>query len=269
MTAAHKKLEFISQLSESFGSGGLSCSFNDKELTQYLIWKRKLSDTQEKLGILQLGKQPCGKIWVLAQDCYINSQGQPDVGHDYMWLKSFPSYGAATAKELCLEEIACDVKAIQIDPGSFSDLLNTLQSCLQHNFLSAVLLLGAGAMAFHYTKIIEMFQFCPQVMACGPPSTGKTLSLQAALSLFGANNSKNHYNSCSKPYCLRRSSLSTVPFGIDDPNLAGDISDIVISLYNGTISANISQGGIKPISCPLYCTNFTFGSNERYIVHYE
>ena len=124
---------------------------------------------------------------------------------------------------------------------------------------------GCGSHDFHYCKILELFKFCPQIMAVGPPSTGKTISLQASLAFFGANNSKNHYNSCSKAYCLQRCAMSTIPFGIDDPNCTADISDIILCLYNGTISANIAQGGVKPLSCPLYCVNFNFGSNERYV----
>ena len=39
IAAAHKKNDFVAQLNASFGSGGLMCSFNDKELTQYVEWK--------------------------------------------------------------------------------------------------------------------------------------------------------------------------------------------------------------------------------------
>ena len=98
-------------------------------------------------------------------------------------------------------------------------MLGNLKVCLEHNFFSAVLLMGAGIMCFHYQKLIVFLRFCPQVMAVGPPSTGKTISLQAALSFFDANNCKYLYKSCSKAYCLQRSAISTIPFRIDDPNL--------------------------------------------------
>ena len=271
IAAVHRKCDFINQLSSSFGSGGLSCSFNDKDLTQYITWKRKhfhknQPSPSEKQGVLQLGKQPCGKIWVLSPNCFLDENGRQD-SKDYIWLKNMPAIGSQLGREISLEEIACDIYQPTADFRSsgtlFKTLLSNLKSCLQHNFLSAVLLLGGSTMAFHYRKIIEIMKFCPQVMAVGPPSTGKTLSLQASLSLFGANNSKNLYNSCTRAYLLQRCAISTIPFAIDDPNIAGDIGDIIMSLYNGTLSANITQGGLQPLSCPLYCANFDFGSNER------
>ena len=245
MAAAHKKIDFINQLSYSFGSGGLACSFTDKELTQYISWKRRIFHKDEsavdKEGVLQLGRQPCGKIWILSQDCFISREGQITINHDYVWLKSSAPFGNPS-KEINLEEIACNVKK-PLNTMALPSLIMILEKCLEHNFLSGLLFIGAGAMIFHYHKILELFKFYPQVMAVGPPSTGKTISLQASLALFGANNSKNHYNSYSKAYCLQRCAVSTIPFGIDDPNCTADISNIILCLYNGTISANVAQGG--------------------------
>ena len=274
IAAVQKKCDFITQLSSSFGSGGLSCSFNDRDLIQYITWKQKYfhkgqdSAEEAKQGVLQLGKQPCGKVWVLSPNCFLDQDGKEDKGN-YIWLKNVPAFKNQAGREISLEEFVCEVYQPMIattstDTGTlFGTLLKNLRSCLQHNFPSAVLLLGGSVMTFHYRKIIEIMTFCPQVMAVGPPSTGKTLSLQASLSLFGANNAKNLYNSCTRAYLLQRCSVSTIPFAIDDPNIAGDIGDIIMSLYNGTLSANLAQGGLHPLSCPLYCANFDFGSNER------
>jgi len=197
----------------------------------------------------------------MSEDCFLNKYGTHEA-HDYVWLKNITAFGTAAGKEISLEAISCDISQ-PINTLFFPHILSNLQACLKHNYFSAVLLMGAGIMCFHYRKLIELMRLCPQVMAVGPPSTGKTISLQAALSLFGANNCKNLYNSCSRAYCLQRSAISTIPFGIDDPNLASDIGDVIICLYNGTLSANICQGGLKPLSCPIYCTNFTFAGNER------
>jgi len=215
--------------------------------------------------VLQLGKQPCGKVWVISEDCFLNENGQYDNSECYVWLKNITSFGGlGKQSNLQLEDIMCDVTQ-DLSADSFPPLIKNLKACLQHNFLSAVLLMGGGVMAFHYRKIIEVLRFCPQVIAVGPPSTGKSISLQAALSLFGANNCKNLYNCCSKAYLLQRCAISTIPFGIDDPNIAVDIGDVIISLYIGMISANIAHGSLQPLSCPLYCANFDFGCNERQV----
>jgi len=152
----------------------------------------------EKVGVTQLGKQPCGNIWVLSDDCFLNRDGESET-QNYVWLRNISSFG--TGKEISLEVISCDIRQ-PITIVHFKPLLDNIQTCLQHNFYSSVLLMGAGIMCFHYRKLLELMRFCPQVMAVGPPSTGKTISLQATLSLFGANNCKNLYNSCSKAYCF-------------------------------------------------------------------
>ena len=102
-------------------------------------------------------------------------------------------------------------------------------------------------------------------MATGPVSTGKSMSIQAALCLFGADNTKNHYMKCSKAFCLQRAAISSLPFGIDDPSFPVDLNEVVVSFYNGTISANVMCGSLLPLTCPIYSSNFTFGKNERYV----
>ena len=244
------------------------CSFSDKELAQYISYKRRCfhkdqPDYVARVGVLSLGKQVCGKVWFFSDKVALNSNGQiiSYSEHNYVWLKYSVLLGN-NSKELSLEEITCDIE-LPLSISSFSALLKTLKTCLMHNFLSCVLMMGAGIMAFHYQELIKLFRLCPQVMATGPVSTGKSVSIQAALSLFGADNAKNHYMRCSKAFCLQRSSISSLPFGIDDPSFPVDVGDVIVSFYNGTISTNVACGSLLPLTCPLYSSNFTFGKNER------
>ena len=102
-------------------------------------------------------------------------------------------------------------------------------------------------------------------MATGPVSIGKSVSIQAALSHFGADNAKNHYMKCSRAFCFQRSSILSLPFGIDDPSFPVDVGDVIVSFYSGSISANMACGTILLLICPLYSNNFTLGKNEGYI----
>lgn len=84
----------------------------------------------------------------------------------------------------------------------------------------------------------------------------KTLSLQVGLLLFGADNQKNHYNNCSKAYCLLQSSLSTIPFFLDNPKISSEIAEL-ICYFNGTISANVVHRDMQPLTtCPLFAPIF-------------
>ena len=99
IAAAHKKNDFVSCLSESFGSGGLTCSFNDKELIQYMAWKKKRFHEEndlpdiEKEGVLTNVKQPCGSFWVLSKDCFISESGMVSIDHNYRWLDKLVTFG--------------------------------------------------------------------------------------------------------------------------------------------------------------------------------
>ena len=210
-----------------------------------------------------MGKQKCGNIWVFSKDIAFNKDGLDTSSHNYFWLKNSISLGG-NSKELSLEEITCDIK-VSTSNQIFPELLDTLEICLAHNYLSCILMMGAGVMSFHYQEILKLFRFCPQVMATGPVSTGKSMSIQAALCLFGADNTKNHYTKCSKAFCLQRAAISSLPFGIDDPSFPVDLNEVVVSFYNGTISANVMCGSLLPLTCPIYSSNFTFGKNERYV----
>ncbi len=70
---------------------------------------------------------------------------------------------------------------------------------------------------------------------------------------------------CSKAFCLQRAAISSLPFGIDDPSFPVDLNEVVVSFYNGTISAIVMCGSLLPLICPIYSSNFTFGKNERYV----
>ena len=91
------------------------CSFSDKELTQYISWKKDsfykaYPRRQPKHGVLTLGKQKCGEIWVFSKDAVLNKNGMVASSHNYFWLKNTISLGG-NSKELSLEEISCDIKA--------------------------------------------------------------------------------------------------------------------------------------------------------------
>ena len=268
IAATHKKNDFVNCLSESFGSGGLACSFNDKELIQYISWKKKRFHQDnnapqiEKQGVLTLGKQPCGDIWVLSQECFIHKSGVVSTDHKYRWLNKLVTFGN-TQREMSLEQITCKV-SLPLSLHNFPALVQQLERCLEHNFISGMLCIGGAVMMFHYRKLIQLYSFCPQLVAFGPPSTGKTLSLRVGLSLFGADNQRNHYNNCSKAYCLLRSSISTIPFFLDDPKIASQIAELIICYFNGTIPANVVHGDTQPLTCPLFATNFSIGNDKRY-----
>lgn len=60
-------------------------------------------------------------------------------------------------------------------------------------------------------------------------------------------------------YFLKRSALSRLPFGINDPNtstyagrkqLDVHVGELVVDLYNGAKTANLRRGALQPNSVP-------------------
>ena len=92
-------------------------------------------------------------------------------------------------------------------------------------------------------------------------SYANSSSLKVGLSLTGGQK-RAFYARGTNAYFLEQSSLSCLPFGIDDPNMstyAGkkqlDVGELVVDLHNGTKTANLRSGALQPSSAPLIATN--------------
>ena len=72
------KQQFIRDLCKTFGTGGLVCSFNDKELAefhQYLEQKFPFNNEQKvKKGLQYAGRQPDDNFWVLSPTIFTSTQ---------------------------------------------------------------------------------------------------------------------------------------------------------------------------------------------------
>ena len=56
-----------------------------------------------------------------------------------------------------------DPTTLDANPN-FETLLEILEDCLDHKYLSCLLMMGAGVACFHYQEILKLFRFCLQVM---------------------------------------------------------------------------------------------------------
>ena len=77
------------------------------------------------------------------------------------------------------------------------------------------------------------------------------------------------YERGTNAFFLERASLSSLPFGIDDPpkgSKGNDISDLIVDLYQGGKTANLHKGALSPKSLPLVASNFSIQTEARYIL---
>ena len=84
---------------------------------------------------------------------------------------------------------------------------------------------------------------------------------------FFTGSSSAIYERGTNAFFLERASLSSLPFGIDDPpkgSKGNDISDLIVDLYQGGKTANLRKGSLLPKSVPLVASNFSIRTEARY-----
>ena len=98
--------------------------------------------------------------------------------------------------------------------------------------------------------------FCPIPLAFGPSGTGKTTALRCALGMMGISESR-FASSITKEKIIDLCCESSVPLGVDDPYSKGDISNLIIALYNGASVGTLVRGEKQLKRSCIIASNFT------------
>ena len=178
-----RKDKFMAQINFSHSQGGLTCSFNDYQLAEYIQHRRRTAGRLPvKHAVERVGPQADGS-WVLGPSLFFNRQGtllNPDESM-YAWLGNvYEEPGIAH------QSSACPIKLpLSIEP--LRELYKWGRENMHQNFIPCMLLAGSCCMALHYKTILNRFLFCPIPIAYGKTSgTGKTTALSIGLSPLGA-----------------------------------------------------------------------------------
>lgn len=166
-------------LKRSYKLACLQCSFTDKELGEFIQFKKQHSELQKKKAVELIGLQPDGS-WVLASDVCLSSEGKMiNISENqYLWISDlFSGPGIPSSSERCTIELS-----LNSDPLRY---LNSLLIHMDHNFMPLVLTISSVILALHYQTMIKRLKFCPIPLAFGESRTGKTTALLSGLSLLG------------------------------------------------------------------------------------
>ena len=141
------KQQFMRDLCKTFGTGGLICSFNDKELAEFHQFLEQdfpfSDDSKVKKGIRYAGRQEDG-FWVVNPEVHINPSGQlvPVGVSQYNWQPiggpAIDLIGRDTGTSISLQ---CDIKYPLESKESLKALLEAMQSVFKHNFVAGTSLL--------------------------------------------------------------------------------------------------------------------------------
>jgi hypothetical protein len=254
-----RKDRFMQQINFSYYEGGLTCSFNDYQLAEFVQHKRRDSnELATKTAVEHVGPQLDGS-WVLGPELFINSEGilQTPSESKYAWIGDlYEGPGIAHHKTACKIDLPLSTNPLQ-------DLYMWAKNNMLHNFIPTMLVAGSCCMALHYKTIIDTFLFCPIPIVYGKASgTGKTTGLIIGLSPTGSYPSRFVSKASYAKYAEMCSS-SYLPLGVDDPKSKNVISDLVISLFNGAKAATIKHGESVPKSMAVISANFTTVEQEK------
>lgn len=85
-----QRSDFMRMINESFAIGGLTCSFQDYQLSEFIqIKHRTVTHMPEKKVVSVVGPLD-DSLWVLGPDVHINSQGEsinPEES-SYIWISN-------------------------------------------------------------------------------------------------------------------------------------------------------------------------------------
>ena len=152
--STNRKVDWLRDLNWSHhGSlkSGLMCSFNDKELSEFIPAKKRCGGPlPTKQAVTHVGRQEDG-LWVLNENIIVSASGVI-VKEDspYTWI------GHLTARPgIAKPSDAINIPSPLDNKAVIRPLINALQSVLQHNFLPEMMLLGACAMSLHYEAMLD------------------------------------------------------------------------------------------------------------------
>lgn len=261
----------MQQLNQSFGSGGMSCAFDSNNLVEYFQYLKRIVNTSipVKKAVMHTGLQENSKLWVLNASVHIDHLGNllDPLKSDYVWLDKDL---VIENDRICSSDISPHI-CLPLSTDPLVKLIDMMEVCMKHNFIPALFVIAGALMSFHYIYVVHLWGGCSMVIAKGESETGKSTAIRAALSLFGCENI-GHFVKGTNAAFIERSTLSTLPYGIDDPckGKSGkskanqlDISELAVDLYNSARSANLKTGSIKPRSIPIVATNYDIEEEGR------
>lgn len=203
-----------------------------------------------------MGLQDDMHTWALSPQVIINNDGDVDPDSSYIWISHLYT-GPAIADHYS----ACTID-LPLNPHALVPLINHLKMIMGHNFYPSLLVLGATAMATHYSTILGKFLYCPVPFIYGHPGTGKSTVLRCGLSILGCAEQR-FFSKATKEKYASLCSESRLPLVIDDPRSQNAVGDLVMTLYNGACEGTVTRGHGRPSSMAMIGANFTTSPQEQ------
>ena len=260
----------MNQVNQSFGSGGMTSALESIALIEYFQYLQRSHEgpIPIKRGVLVPGFQEDGSC-ILNESTFIDPSGvllDPE-STDFVWLSRDLVHETSKVRSK-------DITPVIVTPLTAEPLRHLYSLCeimAKQNLIPTLLMIAGAIQSFHYQMVIDAYGCCPIPVAVGASETGKSTALVAALSLFGCNDIGVSVKS-SNAILLERACSTGLPFGIEEGKGSSsrsktnqiDIAELIIDVSNGSRSANMKTGTMKPQTVPLVASNFSMDDMARY-----
>lgn len=160
--STNKKADFIKCLNSSYKVACLQCSFTDKELGEFIQYKKRNTQLPKKFAVTMVGQQPDGS-WVMASNIYLSPTGEMinPASSEYVWIGHvYNGPGVASDAQQCQIELP-----LTTDP--LCNLMENLRVSMRHNFMPTVMTMASTILALHYRTMLQKLKCCPVPLAFG------------------------------------------------------------------------------------------------------
>ena len=246
-------------LNSSYKAACLQCSFTDKELAEYIHYKkRNAAHLPRKYAVTVVGKEPDGS-WVFSSDVHLTYTGDitDPASSEYTWIGHvLRAPGVAVNAQQCNIELP-----LTTDP--LCALLQTLRVRMCHNFIPSCHDNGRNSSC---TALLNNATET-QILSCSSCIWRPWYGQNYCLTVWSQFDGRKRRGSSARS--VRRRFFSFAPpvqfpkLGVDDPQSKNDISRLIIDLYNGARSGTVGRGEAKPTSTCVISANFTTLEQQR------
>ena len=135
--STNRKSDFMWELNGSYKRACLQCSFSDKEVGEYIQFKkRKTTSLPVKYAVSHVGLQADG-TWVLGRNAYFSSKGEaiPVDRCKHVWIGDIFE---GTGSRVAADTQQCAIQ-FPLSTEPLKHLLLALRDGMQHNFFPSVL----------------------------------------------------------------------------------------------------------------------------------
>ncbi|KAI8510776.1 hypothetical protein Bbelb_116920 [Branchiostoma belcheri] len=232
--------------------GGLNTSMSDVAFRTLLVNKQLDFETtppvKSRRGTTIVGKVEDEDIWVFNDEVHLEAV-EDEHGQ---WHVKTVKKGEQKYKLLpsTLNQTANVTLPLTLDPMLVA--VPVMKEAFQHNFHSAIFVLGHSCMGMHAEIVASRFDSCPVTIAVGQSGLGKTMAVRTALAMLGIGDT-GLIRQFKREAMVSMASRTTLGCFLDDPQSLNARKEAAIDFHGMGVFYTLSRG-VESAKCGFLMT---------------